>query len=297
MSTPIALDPQPRPRTRVLFQVTAVLATLIVTMGAINSATGSGFACPTWPGCYPGHFGPEAEVHDLIEFCHRIVAALVGPALLACIVVGMRLPKAQRFARILPWLALVGAIAAAVFGMFIVKNHGIAKHWSVLDLLGALTCLIGTTLTSLSVNRGAPRWQWTRLSKLATGCLAALVLMHELGIVVGGQGSFTPVLGWPMWQLVGPDDYPALQVIRMLMAAGIVLALVVLTLRSWHHRELRTPLVVIGVAFVVEMVLGRVIATQGTEFWFAIGYCTAAVAILSATTIIAGRTALDGLEG
>ena len=54
---------QSRSATRTVYRLAAAAATLTVAMGAINSATGSGFACPTWPGCYPGQFGPEAEVH------------------------------------------------------------------------------------------------------------------------------------------------------------------------------------------------------------------------------------------
>lgn len=293
MPSPLARDTQDRPRTRQLFRLAAAAATLTVAMGAINSATGSGFACPTWPGCYPGQFGPEAEVHDLIEFSHRIVAGLTGIILLVTAIVGSRLPRVQKPARTLPWATVVGAIAAAVFGMMIVKNHGIPKPLSMLDLFGALTCLVGATLAYMSMHRGSPTWRWTPLSKLAAGCLAGLVVLHELGIVVAGPGSFTPVLGWPMRITVGHDVLPAVQGLRFALAIVLLTSLVELVRRGLGRCDLRVLSVTLAVALLVEVVMGQVIARQGTEFWFTIIFCTAAVVILSCTTILLGRAALD----
>lgn len=289
-------DPHAHPITAGLLRVAAIMATAVVTMGAINSATGSGFACPTWPGCYPGRFWAEAELRPLIEFSHRVVAGVTGPLLLAAAIATLLLPRAHRRSQVLSWIAVVGAIAAAVFGMMTVRDLGLAKPLSVLDLFGALSCLVGATISFLSVRRGGPRWAWTPLARLAGSALAGLYAVHLLGIVVAGKGSFTPVLGWPLWRVVDVDLAPWLQVVRLVLAAATAVALLLVGLRGWRHASVRVPVVVTGVAFVLEAVLGQVVATLGTDPWFSTLYCTAAVAIVSATTLVLGRAALDALD-
>lgn len=276
-----------------LFQVAAIGATVTVAMGAINSGTGSGFACPTWPGCYPGHFGPEAEVHDLIEFSHRIVAGLTGFLLLAAAIVGATATKAKPLARIAPAFALLGAIGAAVFGMMVVKNHGIAKPLAMIDLFGALTCLVAMTLAYMSLRRGRPTWHWTPTARLASAAVAGLYLLHVSGIAVAGPGSFTGVLGWPLSVHNGQDVLGAVQVMRALLAFVLVVALGLLARRSWNVPGLSTPARVLVAALVVEAISVALIANSGAEMWFTLFFCGAATAILSAATVIAGRSALD----
>lgn len=276
-----------------LFQAAAVGATLTVAMGAINSATGSGFACPTWPGCYPGHFGPEAEVHDLIEFSHRIVAGLTGLVLLVAAVVGSATRAAHPIARTAPWFAVVGAGAAAVFGMMVVKNHGIPKPLAMIDLFGALTCLVAMTLAYLAFGRTRPTWRWTPTARFAGLLVAGLYVLHVSGIGVAGPGSFTAVLGWPLSVHNGQDVLGALQVVRALLALALVAGLAALARRSWRVDGLAVPARVLVAAMAVEALFVVLIATLGTEMWFTLFFCGAAVAILSATTVICGRSAFD----
>lgn len=278
---------------RPLFQVAAMFATVTVAMGAINSATGSGFACPTWPGCYPGHFGPEAEVHDLIEFSHRIIAALCGFVLLAAAVVGATRKGAHPIVRIAPPLALLGAIGAAVFGMMVVRNHGIAKPLAMIDLFGAMTCLVAMTLAAMTLRRSRPAWRWTPVAKLAGGILAGLYLLHVSGIAVAGPGSFTGVLGWPLSVVNHQDLAPAGQVGRAVLALALVVALALLVKRCWAIPGLAGPARVLLAAMLVETVFVVLVASLGAEMWFTLFFCGAAVAILSAVTVITGRAALD----
>ena len=74
-----------RPAVVTLFRTAAVLLAVTVLMGSMVAATESGAACPTWPGCYPGQFGPRFHLNPLVEFTHRVIA---GIALLTCLAAG-----------------------------------------------------------------------------------------------------------------------------------------------------------------------------------------------------------------
>ena len=60
---------------------------LLITMGGIVCVTGSGRACPDWPGCY-GRIVPLMRTDAVIEYLHRLVAALTSPFIIAAAVVG-----------------------------------------------------------------------------------------------------------------------------------------------------------------------------------------------------------------
>ncbi|MEL4504907.1 COX15/CtaA family protein [Luteococcus sp. H138] len=291
-------DAQPAetsPAVRLLFRLAAIFGIATVITGSINSATGSGFACPTWPGCYPGHFGPEAEVHDIIEFGHRIIAASTGFVLLAAAITALRVRKVRPMVRWLPWAAVVGAILSALLGRMVVLNGGISKPLAVIDLFGALTVLMATTLVTLSVHRGAPRWHWTPLSKLAFECMAGVVVLHLLGIVVAGKGSFTAVVGWPMWRIVSQDEAVGLQVFRLVFAVAVALGLFALARKGWSQPTLRPVLATMLGLFALEFVLGQVMAEKGVDMWWAAGHCAAAGLILVCVTLVTGRSAFDRL--
>src|SRR5436309_1959377 len=68
------------------------LAMTCVTIGVVVRATGSGEACPHWPGCFAGQFLPglDADGHVWIEWLHRTVAAIIGLLTLAMAIVAFR---------------------------------------------------------------------------------------------------------------------------------------------------------------------------------------------------------------
>src|SRR5450755_4024379 len=99
-----------------VFRLAALFTFLAVAMGAVVAATKSGASCPTWPGCRADHLTPQWQLNPVIEFTHRVVAMTACPLVLGAAVMSTRLSWSSRGLRFLPWVALVGVVAAAAFG-------------------------------------------------------------------------------------------------------------------------------------------------------------------------------------
>ena len=286
-------DTEAHPTIRTLFRVAAAFSLLTVAGGAVNSATGSGFACPTWPGCYAGHFGPEVEFHDLVEFTHRAIAATTGVLVLCTAIASLRLPRIERPARILPWFAVLGIIGSAVFGMLTVLQGGIHRGLGMIDLFCALFTQVAMTLSTQSLERGAPRWNWTPASRLGAALVSGIVVLHELGTFLSGPSSFTVVLGWPMWRMVAIDRMPWLQVGRMILAAALLVGIARLCQIAWADARLRPVVIAVAVFTLIEQVMGQLIASNGVQMWLVSAFAASAAVLLFLVTLLTGHTALD----
>src|SRR3984893_7210791 len=84
---------------------------LLMTMGNVVSATGSGLGCPDWPLCH-GRLLPPAETQVLIEFSHRLKAIPFTLLLLVTVVLTWRRTTARAPRRLS--LVLVALLAAQI---------------------------------------------------------------------------------------------------------------------------------------------------------------------------------------
>src|SRR3954464_3301367 len=77
---PVAVPRRHVTRFQKLAAATVVTAILLVTIGVIVRATGSGTACPTWPGCFEGQALPSLSDGGQVwlEWLHRTVAVVIG---------------------------------------------------------------------------------------------------------------------------------------------------------------------------------------------------------------------------
>jgi cytochrome c oxidase assembly protein subunit 15 len=278
------------PSTAVLtvFRLAALFTFLAVAMGAVVCATGSGASCPTWPGCRPDQIGPQWQLSPLIEFTHRVVAMAAGPLVLAAAVMSRRLPGSDRWVRILPGVALVGALAAGAFGRLVVLS-GLPTGLGAVDLFCALTAM--TAMGAAAVMAGAPapdsssrsatELHPVQVRRLAALSLTVLVVMHVTGIFAAGPHSYTRCMGWPIWQRIDSDLHPWLQDLRLGLA-GLGAALVVTTaVVAARNERLRWWGIVLATLFAAEMVLGLVIRARELNTGVAAAYSVLAVALLS----------------
>lgn len=291
-----------------VFRLAGLFTFLTVTMGALVSATKSGAACPTWPGCRPGDIAPPLAMSPVVEFTHRVVAIAAGPLLLAAAVSAGRLARPDRWVRTLPWVALVGAIAAAAFGRRVVLE-GMPAYLGAIDLFCALTALTAMSSATVLAARPAqtgpsdaeaaasrqiwrawrirPRTAW--LGRTAAGGVSVLIVMHVTGVLVAGPGSYTSSMGWPLWQVIASDLHPWLQAVRLVLAGlAAVLVAVTAVLTAWTR--VRAGGAAIAAALVAELLLGMAIRTNGLHTGVAAAHSALAVALLCGLVLLTTTT-------
>jgi cytochrome c oxidase assembly protein subunit 15 len=229
----------------------------------------------------------------VIEFVHRVVAMSAGPLVLAAAVMSRRLEGSDRWVRILPRVALVGALASGAFGRLVVLSS-LPTWLGGVDLFCALTAMTTMCVAAVLLGAPAPRstpgsahgWHPPQVGSLAAMSVIAVVAMHVSGIFAAAPLSYTRCMGWPIWQLVDSDLHPWLQGARLGLAgcaAALVLTTAVVAARTGR---LRSRGIVIGTLFTAEMVLGLVIRGGGINAVVASAYSVLAVAVLSSLGLL-----------
>src|SRR5918996_161398 len=194
---------------RRLSAATAATTIALVVVGGIVRATGSGDACPQWPGCFPGRVLPPLEVHAIVEFSHRFVALVLS----ILIVATARVPRGNRggddptvtpgFRRTVWWtvgltgvLLLVGAYVRGEGAGLVFLDWPLMDGEFVPDLAGdgTVAAFAHRVLAAIAVGLGAVLVARTRkvthrgVRALAWTALGLLVVQAGLG----GAGLLTP---------------------------------------------------------------------------------------------------------
>lgn len=251
------------PTTTILARLSTFVVFGTVVRGAVVCATNSSASCPNWPGCYDGQFTPEFQLNPIIEFVHRVFSMTCAPFVL---VMGILLRKHHdRRVRLLPWVALAGALGAGIFGMFTILT-GLSAVASMIDLWCALTALVCMVLTTRLL--GATQFDATR-SRIAGYAVVGVAALYGMGVLVAGDGSFTRCIGWPLGIIIDADHAAPLQILRVILAVALIG--VFLWLRS-------LPVLF---ALAAELVLGVVIRTSGLTDLLGSLYGAVAVCIIA----------------
>ena len=201
-------------RMRRLALAAAVLALVVVVLGAYTRLADAGLGCPDWPGCY-GQLGapqtpaavraaealyPDAPVEvgkAWIEMVHRYFATALGALILVMAILAVRAKGATP--RALPLALLVLVVLQGAFGAWTVT----LKLWPQVvtaHLLGGFATLALLWLLALRLGAGsqalrpAPRpcgldepnagplpARWHSLDQLTAWALAVVVLQVALG--------------------------------------------------------------------------------------------------------------------
>ena len=163
---------------------TLVALFLLMTMGNIVSATGSGLGCPDWPLCH-GHLLPPAQTEVLIEFSHRLKAIPFTVLLLVTAVLTWRRTK-ERAPRRLS-LILLGLVAMQIVLGGITVLFKLPDLVSTAHLVNALLILAGLLILAEG-NRAHPAVP-AKLKRLARAGLWVLLVQLALGGYVRHAGA------------------------------------------------------------------------------------------------------------
>jgi cytochrome c oxidase assembly protein subunit 15 len=255
----------------------AVLALVVVMLGAWVRLTDAGLGCPDWPGCYGRLVVPAAETSAAElgseftrpleagkawrEMIHRYLASTLGLICVALAVVAWRNRRDPHQ----PWRTPLALVALVVF-------QGLLGMWTVTLLLKPIVVVAhllgGFATLALLVSLG----QWRRaafprptaaLRALGIAAAAALVLQISLGGWTSAnyaalacpdfptcQTQWWPAVadfeeGFVLWRGLGVDyeggvlDHPARVAVHFTHRLGAILAAVLIALLGW--RLVREP--------------------------------------------------------
>lgn len=192
-----------------LFQRLALSTTaatyLLILVGALVRATGSGLGCPDWPKCFglwipptdvsqlPAGFDPAAFVvmQTWIEYLNRLLGAVIGLLILATVVAAFARHRHQPRIWAPSVLAFVLVLFEAWLGAKVVE-HELASWAVTAHLVGAffvVSLLLYATFSAFfpEVVRATERSSWRRRMEPVTLLVFALVLAQAgLGTYVRG---------------------------------------------------------------------------------------------------------------
>ena len=95
---------------------------LIVLSGAAVRLTGSGLGCPDWPTCFHGRVTGSWSIHPLIEYGNRMITGLLIIVTAVTFIAALLRQPRRRDLIVLSGMLIMGIIADAVLGAFVVYS-------------------------------------------------------------------------------------------------------------------------------------------------------------------------------
>ncbi len=304
MPNPAEGGPRPHRRLRQLAVAATGATVLLIAVGALVRATGSGEGCPGWPRCF-GRWVPPFIHHPgvpltnaLIEYSHRLTASAVFVLVALLAVVAWRRYRGVKRVVAPASFSLGLWLFQAVLGGLVV-HYGLTP-WLVTAHLAVANLFLGTlaytAAAAFSVNV-APAGRFDRMTRLAWLAAAAVLGLIVVGALVRGERAGLAFTDWP---LMGGKVVPALGALRpALMFVHRVLAVLVaglvasLALLAWRRRRTRGPAAALVLAaaglYLVQVLIGA--ANVWTRL--AVGPVVAHVAVSSLiwAALVAGAVA------
>jgi protoheme IX farnesyltransferase len=284
-----------------LAATTLVTAIVLVTIGVIVRATGSGMGCPDWPLCHGQIIPPLGDDKAWLEWIHRTVAAVIGFEVLGL--------------AILVWLdhrdrrTLVGATIGTVFlvgfqawlGMETVKQNNSGE--SVTAHLAAAMTLVGLLVWILA--RASYPARLTGSGSQRFTLLAAFGALSVFALLLFGS-HVTATSQWYVfadWPLMDGSLFPALtdansaHVLHRWIAVvvGIIVAGVAVAALRLRPRSRTVTRLAVGAAvlFPVQAIIGGMQILTGLSGWSQVLHLSIGAVIWA---LMAGLVAIAYLE-
>jgi heme A synthase len=249
---------------RTLAVLASALTVLLIAVGGLVRATGSGLGCPGWPKCF-GRWIPPLEYHAVIEYSHRFTAFVDVVAIGALAVVAWR---GYRHVRRVFWPSVAAfglVIVQAALGAVVVRRD--LKALLVSVHLATAMILVGTlvyaAVASFTLD-ARPAGPIDGLTRLARAAAAAVFGLLVIGAYVRGEGAGLAFRDWPLMDgRVIPalsSARPALHFAHRAMALAVGVLLAVLIIQAWQRRVDRPAVAwlcgAVGLLFVIQALVG-----------------------------------------
>ena len=236
--------------------VTVASVFLLVTIGVVVRATGSGVAGPDWPLCYGKVLPPLDDPNAWIEWTPRTVAAVIGFLILGLAFFAVR---DHRDRRSLLWGSL-GAVALVGFQAWLGRetvrlgNSGpsVTAHLATaMALVGLLVFLLVRSFFPARIGGRGASQRFTLLTTLAAVAVYVLLLFGS------NVTAANAALVFPDWPLMGGTLVPPLTDVTSVHVlhrwAAIVVGLVVAAVAIVAWRTQRDRPAIVRLAFVAAI--------------------------------------------
>ena len=262
----------------ILFRALAVAALVSafaqVTLGGIVRVTGSGLGCPDWPLCH-GQIIPPFEFATLLEYSHRLSAAVLGVLVLAAVIVVMMRHRRNRWGRNSTLAALALVLVAAALGGATVLTE-LAWWLRLLHLgiaEGAVAALVIAVVVSWRIGaagRGdASAHSEIGMNKVMAATLIGVFLLILSGSYIVGAGYGSSCGTWPLCRgSLFPEGRAYIEHMgHRYFAALVGLLVLAVAYKAWQSR-LRMPSVgwsgtLLFAAFAAQILVGALTVWLG----------------------------------
>lgn len=244
--------------------VVSTYALLIV--GGIVRVTESGLGCPDWPLCH-GRVIPPAEFEVLIEYTHRLVAAVVGVLVVAMAVMAWRSYRHVPQIIVAMAAALAVLVAQVILGGVTVLQE--LPSSIVMAHLGTGLALLALLViaTIFSFVREAKPQPWSSALRGFTGlalfAAVATFTVMLVGAYVSGRDASLACGDWPLCNgAVIPEGghEVAAHFLHRVLVVGLGFVLLAVAVQAWRSQRHNEPLLLISTAglglFFVQVLVG-----------------------------------------
>jgi protoheme IX farnesyltransferase len=293
---------------RYLVLIAALMTYGLITMGGIVRVTGSGLGCPDWPTCH-GQLIPPMQTDAIIEYLHRLIAALTSPFIIASAIVGWWKFRPIKWVSRPPLFAVGFLVVEIVLGAITVLTElppeVVAIHLGTALTVFALM-LVATVVAFVRHNNPTlpDRLSFrSPFARLTLWTLAATFIVLVSGAFVAGSGSTAGCIGWPLCngRLFPTDLHGWIHMTHRFIVGAASTLVVVVLVQAWRTQRTQTAILpaatVMGVLSFAQALVGALKTTMGfPPFLLALHVATAAavwaaVVVLVVLTGLAARTA------
>ena len=259
-----------------LAAATIATTVLLVTIGVVVRATGSGMGCPDWPLCHNGVLPPLDDTQAWLEWIHRTVAAIIGFEILGLALFAW-LDHRDRRSILWPTLAAVVLVGfQAWLGRETVRlnNSGESVTAHLATAMALLGLLVFVFVRSFYPARVLGRGASQRFTLLAAFTAAAIYALLLFGSHVTATSQWYVFPDWPLMNgaLLPPlTDANSAHVLHRWVAAVVGVIVWATALAAWrtqrsHPWVIRLALTT-AILFTVQAVVGGLQVLTGLAAW------------------------------